>query len=42
LRVHLQRGVFKILVYELVGVVAEIHSGENQKPNLVSMINGRV
>jgi len=40
LRMHLQRGVYKILVYELVGVVAEIHSGENQKPNLVSMING--
>jgi len=40
LRMHLQRAVYKILVYELVGVVAEIHSGENQKPNLVSMING--
>lgn len=42
LRMHLQRGVFKILVYELVGVVAEIHSGDSQKPNLVSMINGEL
>jgi len=41
LRMHLQRGVFKIVVYELVGVVAEIHNGETAKPNLVSMINGK-
>ncbi|KAI9715714.1 MAG: poly(A)-specific ribonuclease [Chrysothrix sp. TS-e1954] len=39
LQVHLKRGVFKIAVYELVGVVADINSGENQKSHLVSMIN---
>lgn len=40
LKVHLQRGVFDIMVYELVGVVCDINSGENQKSHLVSMING--
>ncbi|KAK5013804.1 poly(A)-specific ribonuclease, partial [Cryomyces antarcticus] len=27
------------MVYELVGIVADINSGENQKPHLVSLIN---
>jgi PAB-dependent poly(A)-specific ribonuclease subunit 2 len=40
LKLHLQRGVFNITVYELIGVVADIHSGENQKSHLVSMVNG--
>lgn len=39
LKVHLQRGVYDITVYELVGVVADINSGENQKSHLVSLIN---
>lgn len=41
LKLHLQRGVYDITVYELVGVVADINSGENQKSHLVSLINGR-
>ena len=28
-------------VYELMGVVADINSGENQKSHLVSLINGK-
>ena len=40
LKLHLQRGVYDIMVYELVGVVADINSGENQKSHLISMING--
>jgi PAB-dependent poly(A)-specific ribonuclease subunit 2 len=39
LKLHLQRGVFDIMVYELVGVVADINSGEHQKPHLVATIN---
>ncbi|KAF2737040.1 PAB-dependent poly(A)-specific ribonuclease subunit PAN2 [Polyplosphaeria fusca] len=39
LKLHLQRGVYNIKVYELVGVVADIHSGEHQKPHLVATIN---
>ena len=40
LRLHLQRGMHVITVYELVGVVADICSGEHQKSHLVSLING--
>jgi PAB-dependent poly(A)-specific ribonuclease subunit 2 len=40
LRLHVQRGVYNIQVYELVGVVCEINSAEGQKPHLVSMVNG--
>ena len=29
-----------LIVYELVGFVADINSGEHQKPHLVSLING--
>ncbi|EOD47422.1 putative pab-dependent poly -specific ribonuclease subunit pan2 protein [Neofusicoccum parvum UCRNP2] len=36
---HLRRNFYDIQVYELVGVVADINSGENQKSHLVSMIN---
>jgi PAB-dependent poly(A)-specific ribonuclease subunit 2 len=39
LKLHLQRGVFKIMVYELIGIVADINSGEHQKPHLVACIN---
>jgi PAB-dependent poly(A)-specific ribonuclease subunit 2 len=39
LKLHLQRGAFDIKVYELVGVVADINSGEHQKPHLVATIN---
>ena len=39
LRLHKERRVFHILEYELVGLVADINSGENQKPHLVSMID---
>lgn len=39
LKLHLQRGVFNIMVYELIGVVADINSGEHQKPHLVATIN---
>ncbi|KAF2837605.1 PAB-dependent poly(A)-specific ribonuclease subunit PAN2 [Patellaria atrata CBS 101060] len=39
LKFHLQRGSFNTVVYELVGFVADINSGENQKPHLVGMIN---
>jgi PAB-dependent poly(A)-specific ribonuclease subunit 2 len=39
LKLHLQRGVYNIMVYELIGVVADINSGEHQKPHLVTMIN---
>lgn len=39
LKMHLQRGVFKITVYELIGVVADINSGESKQSHLVSLIN---
>ncbi|KAK4983206.1 poly(A)-specific ribonuclease [Elasticomyces elasticus] len=39
LTLHLARGAHNITVYELIGVVADINSGENQKPHLVSLIN---
>ncbi|KAF2792603.1 PAB-dependent poly(A)-specific ribonuclease-like protein subunit pan2 [Melanomma pulvis-pyrius CBS 109.77] len=39
LKLHLQRGVFKIMVYELIGIVADINSGEHQKPHLVACVN---
>lgn len=40
LRLHLQRNMHVIIVYELVGLVADINSGEHQKSHLVSLING--
>lgn len=40
LKLHLQRNVYPIVVYELIGVVADIASAENQKPHLVSLVNG--
>ena len=40
LKVHLQRGVYDITIYELIGFVADIHGGENQQSHLVSVVNG--
>ena len=42
LKLHVQRGVFNVQIYELIGVVSEISSGENQKPHLVSVINSKL
>lgn len=39
LRLHLQRGLHVVKVYELVGIVADISSGEHQKSHLVSLVN---
>ena len=39
LRLHLQKGHHVVKVYELVGIVADINSGEHQKPHLVSLVN---
>jgi len=41
LKFHIQRGAHNVQVYELVGAVTDINSGENQKPHLVSLINGK-
>lgn len=40
LKFHQQRGAYKTMVYDLIGVVADVNSGERQKSHLVSMING--
>lgn len=40
LKHHLQRGMRNIAVYSLIGFVADIDSGQHQKPHLVSMIDG--
>ena len=40
LEVHVRRKVHQIMVYELVGVVADVSSAENQKSHLVGMVNG--
>lgn len=39
LKAHLKRGVYDITVYDLIGLVADINSGENQKSHLVAMID---
>ena len=39
LRLHLQKGAYKLKVYDLVGVAADITSKQNQKSHLVSLIN---
>ena len=41
LELHIQRGVYNVQVYQLVGAVADVNSGENQKPHLVSLIDGK-
>lgn len=40
LQTHLYRGKFLIQVFDLVGVVADISGGEQQKSHLVSLVNG--
>jgi PAB-dependent poly(A)-specific ribonuclease subunit 2 len=40
LKLHVQRGIHKITVYSLVGLAAEIDSGQHQKSHLVSLVNG--
>ncbi len=40
LSLHLLRGQHYINVYELVGMVADINSGEHQKSHLVSITDG--
>jgi PAB-dependent poly(A)-specific ribonuclease subunit 2 len=41
LRHHLQRGAHSITVYSLIGLAAEIESGQHQKSHLVSLVNGK-
>jgi PAB-dependent poly(A)-specific ribonuclease subunit 2 len=40
LKLHLQRGYHSMMVYSLVGLVADIDSGQHQKSHLVSLVNG--
>jgi PAB-dependent poly(A)-specific ribonuclease subunit 2 len=40
LKLHLQRGIHRMMVYSLVGLVADIDSGQHQKTHLVSLVNG--
>lgn len=40
LKLHLQRGFHRMMVYSLVGLVADIDSGQHQKTHLVSLVNG--
>jgi PAB-dependent poly(A)-specific ribonuclease subunit 2 len=41
LRHHLLRGAHNITVYSLIGLAAEIESGQHQKSHLVSLVNGK-
>lgn len=41
LKFHLQRATHKVTVYSLIGIAADIDSGQHQKSHLVSMVNGR-
>ncbi len=41
LRLHLQRGMHNITVYSLIGLAADIESGQHQKSHLVSLVNGK-
>ena len=41
LRLHLQRGIHPVTVYSLIGLAAEIDSGQHQKSHLVSLVNSR-
>ena len=40
LKLHIQRGIHYITVYQLVGLVADIRSEESQASHMVSLING--
>ena len=41
IKAHIQRGLHNITVYSLVGLVADIDSGQHQKSHLVSLVNGK-
>lgn len=41
INLHIQRGIHKIVVYSLTGLVADVDSGQHQKSHLVSLINGK-
>lgn len=41
LKLHLQRGIHNITVYSLIGLAADVDSGQHQKSHLVSLINGK-
>ena len=41
IKTHIQRGMHNITVYSLVGLVADIDSGQHQKSHLVSLVNGK-
>jgi PAB-dependent poly(A)-specific ribonuclease subunit 2 len=40
LKFHIQRGSHNITIYSLIGVAADIDSGQHQKSHLVSLVNG--
>lgn len=40
LKLHIERKIHNITVYSLVGLAADIDSGQHQKSHLVSLING--
>jgi PAB-dependent poly(A)-specific ribonuclease subunit 2 len=42
LKLHLQRGAHNITVYSLIGMAADIDSGQHQKSHLVSLVNGEL
>jgi PAB-dependent poly(A)-specific ribonuclease subunit 2 len=41
LELHLQRGIHKIAVYSLIGMVVSVESPPPQKPHLVATVNGK-
>jgi len=41
LKLHLQRGTYKIAVYSLIGMVVSVESATPQKPHLVATVNGK-
>ena len=41
LKLHIQRGIHNVTVYSLIGLAADIDSGQHQKSHLVSLVNGR-
>jgi len=41
LRLHAQRNTHLINVYSLIGLAADIDSGQHQKSHLVSLVNGK-
>ena len=41
LRLHLEKGLHVVKVYDLVGVLVDVSSGEHQKPHLVSLVNSK-